>query len=213
MSGLLHAIICRAHGHKVHVLEKSSESTLESQAAGIRAGPEVQTFINEYVRAHKPYAKLSRTLEVINVKGDIINTIPSPDTMHLTTWSILYRLLKSRLLDNADIYGAGPEPEALYETGKIVQDVQYNGDKDKVLVTFSDTISGTSRLVEADLVIAADGGHSFIRKSLIPDVSPKYVGYVTWRGAVPESDVSEASRKLLENRTIFFRTEQGYTVS
>lgn len=82
-----------------------------------------------------------------------------------------------------------------------------------MLVTYSNTETGTSNSIEADLVIAADGGHSVIRTSLVPGISAKYVGYVTWRGAVPEKIVSEASRKLLENRTIIFRTERGYTVS
>lgn len=163
--------------------------------------------MNEYVKTDILYAKSANSLDVINIKGDVINTIPPPGPMRLTTWSILYRLLISQLLENPGSSGT----QALYETDRVVQDIQYNGDK--VLVTYSNAVTGNSNSVEADLVIAADGGHSFIRSRLLPDISPKYVGYVTWRGAVPESMISEESRKLLEDRTIFFRTERGYTVS
>ena len=43
--------------------------------------------------------------------------------------------------------------------------------------------------IEADLVIAADGSASFIRRILQPELKPKYTGYVAWRGTVLESDV------------------------
>ncbi|WP_269051511.1 FAD-dependent monooxygenase [Sporosarcina sp. G11-34] len=36
--------------------------------------------------------------------------------------------------------------------------------------------------VTADLLIAADGIHSPIRKKLVPDSAPRYAGYTCWRG-------------------------------
>jgi 2-polyprenyl-6-methoxyphenol hydroxylase-like FAD-dependent oxidoreductase len=205
LSGLLQAIVFKRLGHKVHVLERSSQARLQSQAAGLRAGPDVQKFINEYITTDKPYAKTLNLLEVVNIQGVVINSFPPNDTMLLTTWSLLYDLFKSRLLDE------GTASLTTYETDKLVRDVKYDGEK--VAVAYSDTKTGISNVLQADLVIAADGAHSSVRETVIPGLYPTYAGYVTWRGAVPESSVSEASRNVLRDRVILFRTEQGYALS
>ncbi|KAI9649442.1 hypothetical protein NHQ30_002018 [Ciborinia camelliae] len=127
--------------------------------------------------------------------------------MYLTTWSILYNMFKSQshFLDGGEI------PLAIYETEKRVSDVTYDGEK--VAVTYSDTKTGVSKVIRADLVIGADGGNSIVRETVLLGIKPKYVGYFTWRGAAPVTSVSAASRKVLENRVLLFRTEKGYTLS
>lgn len=190
----------------MRVLEKSPASVLQSEAAGLRAGPDVQRLINEYVQPAQPYATTSTVVNVIDVQGALINVVPSNDSMHLTTWSLLHGMLKSSLLKEGSAASV-----ATYETDKLVEDVKYDGGK--VTVAYSDTKTGISNVLNADLVISADGGHSKIRETVLPGLSPKYVGYVTWRGAVPESAISEASRKSLQNKVLLFRTERGYTIS
>jgi 2-polyprenyl-6-methoxyphenol hydroxylase-like FAD-dependent oxidoreductase len=199
MSGLLHAIVLQRLGHNVYVLEKSPVSILQSEAAGLSAGPQVQKLIDEYVRPSRPYAMTADSIKVVNVQGEVINLIAAP--LHLTTWRVLHSMLRSHLIDQG----------AMYETDKLAQEVKYDGEK--VVVTYSDTTTRISNFLEADLVIAADGGHSKIRGELPPGLSPKYVGYVTWRGAVPESAVSAVSREVLQNRVINLRTDQGYIIS
>ncbi|MDN4526340.1 hypothetical protein [Fictibacillus fluitans] len=41
---------------------------------------------------------------------------------------------------------------------------------------------GTS--AKGDYIIATDGIHSRIRKSLIPEPVPRYAGYTCWRGII-----------------------------
>jgi len=164
----------------------------------------VQKFINEYIKPQEPYAKIAKSFEVVNLEGGTINTIPSKDPYHLTTWSLLYNLLKSHLLADAN-------SQAKYETEKSVRTVKTDGDE--LVVVYSDGTSEAQHELRADLVIAADGAHSAIRETVVPGLSPQYVGFVTWRGAVPAAAVSEASRKVLEGRILMFRTEDGYTVS
>lgn len=148
---------------------------------------------------------LSNLFQVINKEGEVINSLPPGETMHLTTWSILYNLLKAHLL------GETSHPEVKYETGKRVRDVHF--DEEDVSVAYSDVETGISNTLKADLVIAADGSNSVTRETVLPGLLPKYAGYVTWRGTVPENAVSEKTKNHLQDRVLLFRTNEGYAVS
>ncbi|KAH8722880.1 hypothetical protein GQ44DRAFT_657800 [Phaeosphaeriaceae sp. PMI808] len=206
LAGLMNAIVLQDLGHDVYVLEKSSEDSLRSQAAGLSAGPDVQRLIKEYMKPTKEYAKIATAVEVVDLEGNVINPIPSKDPYHLTTWSLLYNLFKSHLLAPGST-----KPAARYETGKTVSAVEPEGDA--LVVSFTGSGTQDVHKLRADLVIAADGAHSTIRASIFPDVTPRYAGFITWRGAVPASEISPASRKAMEGRLLIFRTEDGYTLS
>lgn len=45
LAGLMHGIILKKSGFQVHVLERNASEALESQAAGIRVGPEIYDFM------------------------------------------------------------------------------------------------------------------------------------------------------------------------
>jgi 2-polyprenyl-6-methoxyphenol hydroxylase-like FAD-dependent oxidoreductase len=208
LSGLLHAIVFKHLGHNVSVLERSSRDSLQSQASGLNAGPEVRRMIDSYIKLDKRYARASNLVEVINIEGKIINSFPSDDTLYLTTWRVLYDIFKSHFLEAPE---GGKGPLATYQTNKLVRSVQYDGEK--VVVAYGDTLTEVSSILHADLVIAADGAHSLVRKTVLPNVQPEYAGYITWRGVVPEYSLSENSRKMLKDRNIFFKTGQGYILS
>lgn len=55
--------------------------------------------------------------------------------------------------------------------------VEVDQDEHQVTATFDD-----GEKVQADLLIAADGIHSLIRKKFIPDSILRYAGYTCWRG-------------------------------
>jgi 2-polyprenyl-6-methoxyphenol hydroxylase-like FAD-dependent oxidoreductase len=186
LAGLFHAIVFKHLGHNVHILEQSSQFVLQSQAASLRAGPTVQNTVDKYLKSEKAYAKTSNIVEVLNLKGAVINSFPSDDTMYLTTWSLLYGLLKSHFS------GEGSTSSVLYETNKRVGNIVYTGDK--VAITYYDANTGLSNVLQADMVNAADGVHSRARESVEPGLSPKYAGYVTWRGAVPEKYLKQRER-------------------
>jgi 2,6-dihydroxypyridine 3-monooxygenase len=60
--------------------------------------------------------------------------------------------------------------------------------------------------VTADLVVGADGVSSFVRRTMVPDVQPRYGGYVAWRGVVDEKDLTpETFAALDDSLTYFFR--------
>lgn len=72
-----------------------------------------------------------------------------------------------------------------------------------VKVEFED-LEGKKDCAEADMVLAADGPSSTIRKLLTPEVERRYVGYVAWRGTVPEAEVNETLEKTFVDKFTFY---------
>lgn len=177
----MNAVVLKSLGHNIRILERSAPDVLESQAAGIRAGPDVHAIIERYVKNYEGYANTVDIMEFVDDQGNVVNTFPPAEAAHLTTWSTLYGMFKSSLL--ADTDGA----VAVYETRKLVESVEKVGDKMGVI--YWDLDNQISRKLTVDMVIAADGAHSTIRRALFPDLSPQYGGYVTWRRVVPENEV------------------------
>lgn len=202
----MHGIILKENGFKVQVLERSATEVLDSEAAGIRAGPEVHGFIEQHVRKRFDYAVTAEKVEIVDRDGNVVDELSFPDPLRLTTWKIVYDMLKGALLEAVD-----GQQVATYQTRQAVQDVQQVGKKVEVKVM--DLESGTSTSIESDLVIAADGAHSAIRKKLCPEVTPQYAGYVTWRGRIPETAVYSQTREALRDRCVFLRVGGGYQIS
>lgn len=51
----------------------------------------------------------------------------------------------------------------------------------------------------------AAGSNAAVGRTLLPDLRHSYSGYVAWRGTVPECEVSDTTRKLLDKRLTFSR--------
>jgi hypothetical protein len=78
----MNGLVLKSLGHKTHILERSEPTTLESEAAGLRAGPEVHIIIDRYVKDHKSYAITTRKVEIVDGEGNVIMTFP-PGKMHI----------------------------------------------------------------------------------------------------------------------------------
>ena len=61
-----------------------------------------------------------------------------------------------------------------------------------------------------DLVIAADGPGSGIRRIQFPGTERRYVGYVAWRGTVVEGRISEDTKKLFRTCLNYFIYKNGH---
>jgi 2-polyprenyl-6-methoxyphenol hydroxylase-like FAD-dependent oxidoreductase len=94
-----------------------------------------------------------------------------------TSWSLLYNLLRDAF------------PAQHFHPGRNVSAIAQ--DSDGAVAIFDD---GTK--FEGDLLIGADGMRSMVRRSLFPEIQPRYAGYLAWRGMLEER---HATPEFVEN--------------
>ena len=202
----MNAIFFRKERYGVQVLERSHPSRLHSEAAGLGVGPNVHTFVETYIKRSDDYAIKLTEMEIWGEKAELLAKMPAPYTMRMTNWKTIYDILKDFLLDDDPNL-----PAAMYKTDVDVAAVRE--EDGGVSVRYRDVDTGGEGVLRADLVIAADGANSSIRTQIWQPESPGYAGYVLWRGRVPETVVSEETRKALQDKIVFQRLKGGYMLS
>lgn len=142
--------------------------------------------------------------------GDVMPESVEHRTQRMTSWDLLYHLLRWRVEGLESGYVAGLEgdgrPKARYENGCTVTAIQAlpTDQGGGVEVMYTHVNSGENRTATADLVIAADGGSSTIRRLLQTDATRTYAGYVAWRGTVPENELSAEAREVFIEKFTFY---------
>ncbi|MFM8767985.1 MAG: FAD-dependent monooxygenase [Rubrivivax sp.] len=213
LGGLFAANMLLRDGHEVQVLEKSSGS-LSGRGAGIVTH---DALVRALRRSGVPQ---EATLGVgvpgrvmLGPDGQTLDRLDMPQV--LTSWSRLHEMLM------------GAFPGERYHLGCAVQSVtrtsgggqagqtgragqkgnQADGLRVHIDITRAAVKEGPqadaagpgdhARQWPADLVVAADGIRSTLRQQLLPEVRPRYAGYVAWRGVAEESLLSACTRQTL----------------
>lgn len=135
----------------------------------------------------------------------------------MTSWGFIYHRLRANFDGLASEFCENPPKvkeegngEVIFDTGKVVTGVELAGEKVKVVY---DDVSGekkTDLSVLADFVIIANGANSSLRGKLFPALTRDYAGYVAFRGTVPESEVSEETKKVFDPRLTYYSYKNGY---
>lgn len=184
MGGLFAAVLLGRAGFDVTVTERSAHG-LEGRGAGLVGQSEVVDILREVGVEHLARVGVTAHERIYLDRSDaIIHRQRTPQTQ--LSWDILFRTFRERV------------PDARYR----IQDraVQVRNDASGVRVTYADGQEET-----ADLVIGADGIGSLVREAVSgPHSRPSYVGYVTWRGLVPETEMPEVARRQLFERFSFY---------
>lgn len=63
--------------------------------------------------------------------------------------------------------------------------------------------------VQADLLVCADGSHSETRRRLLPEVEPRYAGYVAWRGTLEEERAPPELIRFFDQSFTFCEARSG----
>ncbi len=168
LGGLIAAHLLRATGWDAIVFERNEEE-LASRGVGLGTHPQLIAILKRAGIAFDETMGIMPTRAVC-LDGDGKIIIERPTARTLSGWSRLYRALLDAL------------PAHAYRLGKRLLGVTQ--DADGVTGYFAD---GTSQ--RGDLLVGADGIRSAVRAQFLPDVQPRYAGYVAWRAVLDEVDV------------------------
>jgi len=175
MSGLLTALMLRREGWSVDVFERV-ETELSGRGAGIVAQGELIARLEKLGLSTTDLGVRMFLRKVLDRRGELVSEIDCPQV--LTAWERVFRLLRDAF---------GPEH---YHRGRGLAGFEQSADA--VTARFSD-----GSIVEADLLVGADGIRSTVRQQILPDLMPLYAGYSAWRALLAESDIPEATHREL----------------
>jgi 2-polyprenyl-6-methoxyphenol hydroxylase-like FAD-dependent oxidoreductase len=107
-----------------------------------------------------------------------------------TSWHAIYRTIRSIFPDKHYHPGSG-----------LAGFTQTDG---RVLLDFAE-----GGQVEGDLLVCADGSQSDTRRRLLPEVKPRYAGYVAWRGVLEEQDAPPELVRFFDQSFTFCEARSG----
>ena len=149
-------------------------------------------------------------------------------TQQMISWDLVYFVLRANFDGLRSEYcdippGEEGEGEAKYEVGRkvvAVRDLGGEGVEVECEVIEQDngneggeTQKSDKITLRGDMVIAADGPSSTVRKLVCHSVERKYAGYVAWRGTVPENEARETLlKKFVDHFTFFHDLDRGIQI-
>lgn len=176
MGGLFAALLLRQRGWQVEVHERVVRP-LSGRGAGIVTHPQLWRILEAVgLDPATDFGVFVRDRVTLARDGSVVGVYPCPQTM--TSWDRVFRMLRAAL------------PDACYHRGRELVEVEPGADS--IGVRFADGHCAT-----AELLVAADGIRSSVRRHFLGDLPPNYAGYTAWRGLVAEADMPAAAHAAL----------------
>lgn len=186
IGGLCAGLALRGIGADVNVFERES-GPMDTRGAGIVVQSHLTSLLREHNAPELPVTSC-RIRRYLDPAGGDGQTQSAPQ--EFTSWEAIYLTLRAAF------------PADRYHMGAAVTDLTPEAAR---VVT---TIDGHGR-VESDLLIAADGANSPLRRRFLPTVSPRYAGYVAWRGTINEANASPHLVSFLDDAFTFCEARSG----
>jgi 2-polyprenyl-6-methoxyphenol hydroxylase-like FAD-dependent oxidoreductase len=189
LGGLMTGIALKAVGVDVHIYERSPR-VLDDRGAGIVMQAETEIFLTQYAGlGSEQTGVMLNYRQYLNREGIAESYQKMPQRM--TSWGLIYRALRSTF------------PNANYHQGVALD--AFSQTSHGVIAKFDGAAE-----VKADLLIGADGSRSFVRQRLMPELKPRYAGYVAWRGVVPESSATTLLGKTFVDHFTFQQMDRSH---
>ncbi|OIW23616.1 FAD/NAD(P)-binding domain-containing protein [Coniochaeta ligniaria NRRL 30616] len=209
----MHGIYLKRHGVDVVLLEQEPKNIRSGHNAGIGFGPKLEEFLRTYDLSKIQNCTPAAATHIAYRKRKDFTNIKIE--RHTSSWGLMYRIMRA----NFDGLPSDPipnPPPALegdgkveYRAGKKVTELSY---KDGLVTVGYVGIDGTEDSITSDFVIGADGLHSTVRSLVQAPTVKEYSGYVSWRGVVPETDVSEDTVNYFQHRNALDLLKRNYIV-
>lgn len=191
LGGLNAALWLRDAGCDVQVFERAA-SPLKSRGAGIVLNPATVRYLTENDAGNlSGVSTKTNFLRYLDLDGGIAEE--ERGEYQFASYNSLYQAFLDCL-----------EPER-YSLNSICTDVDVRDDG--ATIRFQD---GTT--FDCDLVVFADGARSTGRRLLFPDLEPDFSGYVAWRGALPDSDLSPGAFERLDDAITYAVMADSHTL-
>jgi 2-polyprenyl-6-methoxyphenol hydroxylase-like FAD-dependent oxidoreductase len=169
VGGLLAACLLREIGWDVAVFEKSA-GDLSGRGAGLGLSSELFAVMRRAGVEMNPAIGVPCTwLLQLDRSGAVLRRIERPWTAGI--WSRVYQPLRAAV------------PDEIVFPGRAIERVTQGGARIVAHFAGGATEAG-------DLLVACDGALSTVRRQFLPEVEPRYAGYVAWRGLVAEQLLS-----------------------
>lgn len=213
-------IVLKNLGHNVRIFERSSSVMLQSQGAGIVFGPDAQEYFSKHIKVKRDLSVSSFARQTLNKKGEVVDRDEREQKM--VSWDLLYFVLRAAFDGLESEYCEVPERVSGDESRAQSEPAQGNVDdrgraeylygrkalkirdvNEEVEVVFESKEDG-EKTERAEMVIAADGPSSTIRKLLLPEIDRMFAGYVAWRGTVPEGGASQRLKDTFVDKFTFY---------
>jgi 2-polyprenyl-6-methoxyphenol hydroxylase-like FAD-dependent oxidoreductase len=189
LGGLAAGLELASVGCNVEIFERS-DRVLDDRGAGIVMQAETMHLLRKYNLADEQDAGVwSHYRQYLEQDGTSASSSRSAQLM--TSWGLLFRRFRQAF------------PQERYHDGCSVLSVEQDGAA--VEVRFAD-----GRTEQGDLLVCADGARSTCRQAFLPDVQPRYAGYVAWRGVVPENMVDPTLLTTFEDHFTFFQMPSSH---
>lgn len=190
--GLFAAHLLRQAGWEVSVFERSA-GDLADRGAGLGISAELFHVMRRIgLRIDRTLAFKVRSSIWLGQDGTIAYELDR--AWHSSAWPIIYQPLRAAF------------PSALYRSGAALARVEQ--DDRSVTAIFTD---GSRE--RGDLLVAADGVFSTVRRQFLPQIEPISAGYIAWRGLLDEKDIPPAAHDLLFDCSAFSFPEGELVVS
>ena len=188
VGGLMAGSLLHKAGWEVTVSERAV-GDLTGRGAGLGVSAElVDVMARAGVRFEPSAGVVQHALVWMDASGEIL--FEHRRSRMASAWARVYQPLRDAL------------PAGVYRQGKTLERVEQ--DSQSVTALFVD---GSRE--EGDLLVAADGALSTVRKQYLPEVQPRFANYVAWRGLVEERDMPHATLEAVSGRIVFCFPESG----
>jgi 2,6-dihydroxypyridine 3-monooxygenase len=191
LGGLTAALLLRDLGYSVDVFERSP-ARLSGFGAGIVVHEATMRYFVERAREHDGLSVPATSLRFLDADGRVLHEEPSP--YRFTAWSALY----------ANLFGLFGD-ERYHHAHALTWIDQ---DADRVVTHFDN-----GRMHECDLLVCADGIRSPGRSLLVPDIQPRYAGYVGWRGTLEVARLGSGAAAQLADAITYGVVDRSHILS